>query len=286
MKILAYQPRIEPIKSVTERRAHVGRMIRILAERCRQTPGVGLILLPELATIDYSVESFEKLNELAEPLAGETFAAMASLARQTGWGISYGFPQVRNGRYFITQIVIGPSGQLLANYDKLHLAQFGASLEKNYFLRGDKLAVFEWNGFRLGIIICYDFRFSDLIKRLVETYQVDAILHPVAFTKDETYASWHPFVIARALEHQIYFLSVNRAGSDWGNSILCPPWVDGITMPLTMGESEEAHLFSLDKQSIHSARDMFPFRQDRLADYSILECKQPQVIERMGEANK
>lgn len=271
MKVLAYQPYIGPIKTAADRRAHVQRMIQFLEMKCLQSPDIDLILLPELATVEYSVESFENLAKLAEPLEGETLAMMASLAKRTGCAVSYGFPRMRNGRYHISQVVIAPSGQRLADYDKLHLAQFGASMEQNYFSPGDKLAVFEWGGLRLGIIICYDFRFSELIKRLVETYQVDAILHPVAFTKDETYASWRPFVIARALEHQIYFLSVNRAGRAWGNSILCPPWIDGEVMPLTMGEDEEALLFSLDKQHILSAREIYPFRKDRLADYSILE---------------
>ncbi len=271
MNILTYQPRIEQIKSDADRRAHVQRMARVLETRCRQEPDVGLILLPELTTIEYSAESFEKLAKLAEPWEGETFAAMASLAERTGWAICYGFPRLRNGRYHISQVVIAPSGQRLADYDKLHLAQFGAAIEKRYFSRGDSLAVFEWGGFRFGIIICYDFRFSDLIKRLVETYRVDAILHPVAFAKDGSFASWHHFVIARALEHQIYFLSANRAGPMWGNSILCPPWIDGEIMPLTMGEDEELHLFTLDKQSIQTARETYPFCKDRLTDYSILQ---------------
>ncbi|MCP4428282.1 MAG: carbon-nitrogen hydrolase family protein [Chloroflexi bacterium] len=270
MKILAYQPLIEQVKTAVDRRAHVRRMAQVLEPKCRQEADAGLILLPELATISYSAEAFANLGELAEPWEGETFATMASLAERTGWAVCYGFPRMENGRYHISQTVISPSGQRLADYDKLHLAQFGASMEQNYFTRGDKLAVFEWGGIRFGVIICYDFRFSDLIKRLVETYRVDAILHPVAFAKDETYASWHHFVITRALERQVYFLSVNQAGSMWGHSILCPPWIDGEIMPLVMGEGEEAHLFTLDKRSVRSAREIYPFRMDRLADYSIL----------------
>ena len=273
MKILAYQLTIERINSAVDKRAHVARMAQVLEARCSQEADAGLIVLPELTTISYSASSFANLGELAEPWGGETFATMAALAERTGWAICYGFPRVGNGRYYISQTVIGPSGQRLAAYDKLHLAQFGASIEQNYFTRGDKLAVFEWGGLRFGIIICYDFRFSDLIKRLVETYQVDAILHPVAFAKDETFASWHHFVVTRALEHQIYFLSVNQAGPMWGHSILCPPWIDGEMMPLVMGEGEEALFFELDRRIIQSAREIYPFRQDRLADYSILEIE-------------
>ncbi|MFQ5420933.1 MAG: carbon-nitrogen hydrolase family protein, partial [Anaerolineae bacterium] len=245
-------------------------MLQFLAAKCRQEADIGLILLPELATVEYSVESFEKLGELAEPLDGETFTAVSAFAQKMKCAVCYGWPRVENGRTFISQVVVGPSGDILADYDKLHLAQFGASMEPDYFSRGGKLAVFELQGIRFGIIICYDFRFSELIKTLVCTHQVDVILHPVAFAKDATFASWHHFVICRAMEYQIYFLSVNRAGEMWGGSILCPPWVDYQTQPIILGEQEEARLMTIDKQVIASVREMYPFRRDKLADYAIL----------------
>lgn len=270
MKILAYQPRIERIGSADERRAHVARMLRVLDDKCRQEPGISLILLPELSTVEYSTASFATLDQLAEPAAGETYAAVAEFARKWGCAVCYGYPQVSEGGYFISQQVVGAAGEPLARYDKLHLANFGASMEPDYFSRGGRLAVFELDGLRFGIIICYDFRFSDLTRVLVEQHHVDVILHPVAFTKDATFASWHPFVICRALEHQIYFLSVNRAGEAWGSSIMCPPWIDDEKQPLVLGEDEQLVVFQIDKRAIAAAREIYPFRADRLTDYSAL----------------
>ncbi len=270
MKILTYQPLITQVKSAAQKHAHVRNIVRFLEAACQQEPNIDLILLPELTTIEYSSDSFANLSELTEPLLGETFTEMAVLAKKVGCAVSYGFPQIKNGNYFISQAVVGPSGECVADYSKLHLAQFGASMEQDYFSRGSKLAVFEWEGVRFGIIICYDFRFSDLIKVLVNTHQVDVILHPVAFTKDGSFASWHHFVICRALEYQVYFLSINRAGEMWGHSILCPPWIDDRIHPTILSEKEEAHVFTIDKSEIRSAREIYPFRQDRLADYSVL----------------
>lgn len=271
MKILAYQPLITQVKSAAQKRAHVRNIVQFLEASCQQEPDIDLILLPELTTIEYSANSFANLSELTEPLLGETFTEMATLAKKVGCAVSYGFPQVKNGSYFISQAVVGPSGECVANYSKLHLAQFGASMEQEYFSRGSKLAVFEWEGVRFGIIICYDFRFSELIRVLVNTHQVDVILHPVAFTKDGSFASWHHFAICRALEYQVYFLSINRAGEMWGNSILCPPWIDDHVQPTILSEKEEAHLFIIDKNSIRAARETYPFRLDKLADYTALE---------------
>jgi predicted amidohydrolase len=270
MKILAYQPLIRQVRSVEDRRAHVRNMIRFLEAQCRREEDISLIILPELSTIEYASATFKRLSVLAEPLYGETFEAMAALAKRAGCAVSYGFPRVANGQYYISQAVVGTSGQCLTSYDKLHLAQFGASVERDYFSSGSKLGIFELDGFRFGIIICYDFRFSDLMKLLVNEHQVDAILHPVAFTRDSTFASWHPFVVCRALENQVFFLSLNRAGPAWGNSIFCPPWIEDRIKPVILGEKEEAHLFTLDKSAICSARETYPFREDRLADYAVL----------------
>ncbi len=270
LKILAYQPFITQIKSASDRQAHVRRMVQFLEARCSREANIALIILPELTTIEYSRQSFEKLPELAEPVHGETLTAVSALAKRIGAAVAYGIPRVDSGQYFISQVVVGPTGAILADYSKLHLAQFGASMERDYFSRGNKLAVFELQGIRFGIIICYDFRFSDLIKQLVDKHQVDVILHPVAFTKDSTFASWHHFVISRALEYQVYFLSINRAGKAWGSSILCPPWIDEQRKPITMGEGEEARVLPIDKQVIRSVRETYPFREDKLADYSIL----------------
>jgi len=271
LKILAYQPLITGINSAADRRSHVRNMVQKLELHCRQEPEIELILLPELATIEYSFTSFSKLVELAEPTEGDTFDMMSSLARRTGCAISYGFPHMHDGKYFISQVMLGPSGELLTKYSKLHLAQFGSSIEKEFFSIGDGLSVIELGGLRIGTIICYDFRFSELIRHLVVRHEVDAILHPVAFEKDGSYVSWHPFVIARALEYQIYFFSLNRAGKRYGNSILCPPWIDEQSKPLIMGEEEEICLFTLNKQEIHAARETYPFRKDMLANYSVLE---------------
>ena len=270
VKILAYQPLIGQVRSVEDRRTHVHNMARFLEAQCRQEGDINLIVLPELSTIKYASASFERLSVLAEPLYGDTFAEMAALAKRVDCAVSYGFPRVENGRYFISQVVIGASGQCLTYYDKLHLAQFGASEERDYFSGGNKLGIFELDGFRFGIIICYDFRFSDLIKLLVDAHQVDVILHPVAFTRDGTFESWRHFVVCRALENQVYYLSLNRAGRAWGNSIFCPPWVDEHTKPIILGQKEEARVFTIDKSVIRSVRETYPFRQDRLADYSTL----------------
>jgi nitrilase len=236
---------------------------------------VDLLLLPELATIDYSRPSFEKLPWLAEPLLGSSFERFSAMARRQNCAVSYGFPRTDGSNTFISQIVIDQSGDYLTHYDKIHLAQFGAAIEQEFFSPGDHLSVFTLGEFRLGLIICYDMRFPELSRLIVDRHDLDVILHPVAFTRDGTFESWPHFVIARAIENQVYFVSLNRAGEGWGGSIFCPPWVDANSKPAVMGEEEAWYIFSLDKQLLSSVRESYQFRGDRLESYSRLPTGRP-----------
>lgn len=270
VRILAFQPHIPRTRSPDERRAHVGALVHRLESASHRLGPVDLLVLPELTTVEYSIPSFDRLETLAEPLFGESFDAMATLSRRLGCAICFGMPREEDGHYFITQVVVGPDGQYLTHYDKIHLAQFGACSEKAYFTRGRRLGFFELGGVRLGIVICYDFRFPELIRRLVDSCGIDAVIHPVAFTRDGTYESWPHFVVCRALENQVYFLSVNRAGDHWGGSIFCPPWVDGQSDRITLGTEEVARSFDVEQETVAQVRANYPFRADRLPDYGAL----------------
>lgn len=274
MKILACQVSIPETRTLEDKDVHVRSLIKRIEQYCKNNEIPDLIVLPELSTIEYSLESFKRLDILGEDLNDFSFHCFSELAQKLNCHIAYGFPKKesrnKNGRYFITQSVISPDGKYVTHFDKLHIAQFGASEEKRYFSPGNKLGIFNINGCRAGIIICYDFRFPRLTSIMCEKFQLDLILHPVAFTRDATFESWHNFVITRALENQVYFLSLNRAGKDWGKSMFCPPWIDEITKPEIMGCKEEFRIFELDTGIIKQVRETYSFDKDRLKDYYIL----------------
>ena len=169
-------------------------------------------------------------------------------------------------------LVVGPDGQYVTHYDKIHLVSFGAPRETGYFTMGEKLGVFQVGDITVGITICYDFRFTDYISSLVRRHKIDLLLHPSAFTMDGTFASWHPFMITRALEHQIFFASINRAGEDWGRSIVCPPWIDDEVTPTIFGEQEEYRMLDVTQEQIQDSRKKYPLSEIRrsLSEYNKL----------------
>ena len=110
-------------------------------------------------------------------------------------------------------------------------------------------------------------RFGEYISQMVREYKLDAMLHPVAFARDGSFASWRNFVCTRALENQIYWLSLNRAGADWGKSIICPPWFEAEDELIEFGDSETFQVVTLDKEALKYSRETYPLTLDRLDDY-------------------
>ncbi|WP_281929197.1 carbon-nitrogen hydrolase family protein [Roseibium album] len=270
LTILACQIDVPPTVSVQDRDAHLANTVAKVRARLNGSVSVDLVVLPELSSIDYSREAFAGLNELAEPVDGASFGAWRQLAQEFKIYVSYGFARSGKGGPFISTGVVGPDGELVGYYDKLHLAQYGASMEKEYFHRGNHLFAFEVKGFRLAPIICYDIRIPELTRTLVVDQNVDVILHCGAYYRDESFHTWHAFATARALENQVFFLSLNRAGETYGNSLFCLPWQDEKTPPLSFAErSEDFQVISLDRKTLQKARRDYTFLKDRLEHYRI-----------------
>ncbi|MGB0388175.1 MAG: carbon-nitrogen hydrolase family protein [Ardenticatenaceae bacterium] len=270
LNVLGFQPTIPTVRSIAQRQAHVDAMIAKLETAVSEHDSIDLVLLPELATIEYSREAFDQLDVLAETRKGDSFERFAAFAKRAGCAVMYGFPRVEQNRTYISQNVINANGKWVTGFDKLHMAHFGFSMEKDYFSAGERIAVFELNGFRFGILICYDFRFPELMCLYAQQHAVDVLLHPVAFSRDESFPSWHHFAIVRALENHTYFLSLNRAGSFWGSSIFCPPWVDSVIRPKIFPTEESLVFYRLDKAQLATSRQMYPFAQDKLPAYDQL----------------
>lgn len=230
-----------------------------------------LVVQPELSSIDYSIPSFEQLDDLAETANGPSFEVFSQLAREFEVCMVYGIARKDNNDFYISQVAIDSKGELIGYFDKLHLADFGYSSEKNYFKPGDHLLVFEIKGIKIAPIICYDIRIPELTRTLALEHNVQLVLHCGAYGRDESFHSWHDFVVTRALENQLYILSLNRAGEKFGHSYFCPPWVDETTAGIKFPEFDEAYLaLSVDAWLVAQVRSRYSFLTDKHDDYSLL----------------
>lgn len=272
MRILACQIQIPTMNSRLQQLDYLQHLINKL-DGLLSDHNVDLILLPELATMEYSTLNFQQIDTFAEPLHGESYKLFAELCKKHSTAICYGLPRQEDGDTYISQVVIGRNGEYLTHYDKIHTAEYGDSSELKYFKRGEHLSVFELDGLKAGIIICYDMRFPELSRRLSREFEVDMILHPVAFAQDCSFHSWKQFVVSRALENQVYFISLNRGGDHFGHSIICPPWIDDSIQPTVLGEAEAFHVIEIDPQHTAQIRQDIPFRKDALECYQVLPVR-------------
>ncbi len=268
LRILACQIDVPVIATAEDRDRHLDRVTAKIRSRLRKRRH-DLVVLPELSSIDYSRACFDNLDNLSEPLDGPSLQRFGSLAREFGVTVVYGIPRRDAGACYISQVAVDSSGAPIGHFDKVHLAQYGASMEKDYFSRGDHLFVFRHKGITIAPIICYDIRMPELTRTLAIDHGVQLVLHCSAHARDESFYSWHQFVVCRAVENQVYFLSLNRAGTNYGNSIFCTPWIDenspGLRFPQT---AEKFETIEVDAGVIERARKTYPLLDDRVDDYS------------------
>eukprot|EP00753_Platysulcus_tardus_P007267 PLAT1501.1.p1 GENE.PLAT1501.1~~PLAT1501.1.p1 ORF type:complete len:282 (+),score=101.01 PLAT1501.1:44-889(+) len=225
-----------------------------------------LYVLPELTTVGYNPELLAKtVHSLAESIPGRSFRFFSDLAIRREAAICYGFPRARkDGGISICQAVVDKHGSLLIAYDKMHLCSFGVCSEKALFTPGTKPAVFSLCGVRIGLLICYDFRFPELARHLAWRRGVDVIVHASAFPRDGAHLSLHAFAATRALENGVYLLSVNRAGDFFGGSSAWPPWwnKEPELKPAVLGTKAAVLLMDVDSRLVERVRREIPFRVD------------------------
>ena len=147
LDILACQIDIPSMSSVAARDSHLDNVAtKIRTELAGHR--YDLVVLPELSSMEYSVDAFNKLEQLGETLDGQSYQVFSELAREFEVCIVYGIARKDNDNFFISQVAIDSKGNLIGHFDKLHIANFGYSYEKKYFNPGDHLLIFEIQGYK------------------------------------------------------------------------------------------------------------------------------------------
>ncbi len=143
--------------------------------------------------------------------------------------------RIGDGRVRPANLVFDPEGNLIARYDKIHLfdvkvadkqAQYS---ESNSFEAGTQPRCVETALGCIGLSICYDLRFAELYRVLVEM-GAQVLTVPSAFTQVTGAAHWEVLLRARAIENQCYVLAANQGGvhnasrETYGHSMIIDPW--------------------------------------------------------------
>jgi len=166
-----------------------------------------IIVLPELCTTGYFFLSREETAKAAEPADGPTARFFMEMARRHNAVVAAGFAERDGKRLFNSCLVVRPEAPA-GVYRKVHLFY----KEKRCFDPGDRgFFVIEDKArdLRLGIMICYDFRFPE-VARVLGLLRADLIACPSNLVTD----AWPEVVAARAIENKLYIAVANRAGRE------------------------------------------------------------------------
>ena len=185
-----------------------------------QDKDVRMAVFCEYGTTGYCTD----LLKIADPVPGYTSEGLVRIAKKHNIWISGGTAENVDGKIANTSLMISPEKGLVAKYRKIH--PFGD--EKNSIVYGDKPVVIDTEIGKVGMTICYDFIFPELVRGLA-LKGAEIILNSTFWFADDISgpAGWGPeqalsLARIRALENNVYVAMACRTGEElapWGGKV-------------------------------------------------------------------
>ncbi|MBO9705303.1 MAG: nitrilase, partial [Arthrobacter sp.] len=174
-----------------------------------------LLITPELFPVGYAPRAVR--GGLDPALLPGLAQELGDIARSAGLALLASLPEVEPAapgsdpaadRWYISATLFGPDGAELSHYRKVHL--FGAE-EQEVFTPGDQpAAVVDFEGLRLGTVICYDVEFPETV-RAAALRGVDVLMVPTALGSGYSQVPQR-LIPTRAMENHLYLAYVNHTG--------------------------------------------------------------------------
>jgi predicted amidohydrolase len=224
--------------------------LRRLDEACATAAArqAEVLVTPEMFISGYGLTPGQVLR-LAEDPGGPTEAAVADIARRHGLAIVYGHPErAPGGRAYNAAALVGRDGVIRGRHRKAHL--FGDVDRALFAPNAEPPAAFDFDGARVGLLICYDVEFPEAVRHLA----VDgarAVLVPTANMTGYEHVQ-RLLVPARACENGCGVAYANYCGADevfdyGGLSVICGP--EGEVLASASAASEELVIADLPRRS-------------------------------------
>ncbi|GAB3121271.1 carbon-nitrogen hydrolase family protein [Glaciibacter psychrotolerans] len=248
--VAQFQPGIDEVENLVTMR----RLAGVARDR-----GARLVVFPE-----YSAYFEPALGpgcvQAAQPLDGSFVQALAALAEELQLCVVAGMlEQVADAtRFSNTLVAVSPTGELVARYRKLHLYDAFGDTESKWVVAGEieQPETFDVDGLTIGLQTCYDIRFPEVTRRLVDA-GADVVLVPAEWVRGPLKEHhWRTLVTARALENTIYVAAADHAPPvGVGNSMVVDPM--GVEL-VTIGETTDVAIAWVSRERINAVRAINP----------------------------
>jgi predicted amidohydrolase len=218
------------LNSTNEKARNLGAAERLV--RAAAADGAELVALPEKWNL---LAAGEELIAGAEALDGPCLTAARGWASELGIHLLAGSVSERGpgSKAFNTSVLIGPDGEDLATYRKIHMFDVDvggvAYRESAHEEPGEEIVTAPLADAAVGLSICYDLRFPELF-RILAVRGARIFTIPSAFTLATGRDHWEVLLRARAIENQAFVLAPNQVGeapphfSSSGRSTIVDPW--------------------------------------------------------------
>ncbi|WMT92574.1 carbon-nitrogen hydrolase family protein [Pelagibacterium sp. H642] len=235
-----------------------------------------LIVLPE--HFDWSGGTPAQKLEAADSVpGGQAYTMLSRFAAEHRVWIHAGSILEKipdSGKIYNTTVVFNETGGEVGRYRKLHLFDITTPAGRSYgesetVAPGSGVFVYDYMGFRIGCVICYDLRFSNLFWQLAHL-GADVLVLPAAFTVETGRDHWEVLCRSRAIEFQSYFLACGQwgpyraAGGEtrecFGDTLVCDPWGQIIARA---NDGEAIVVAELDPERVQKVRALIPMQAHR-----------------------
>jgi predicted amidohydrolase len=255
--LVQMQPKLSEVQD------NLSRMVE-LVEEIGGKEKVDLILFPELATTGY--ECGVRFTEMAETVPGPSVGLLSKRAQDFQTHIAFGMVERKRVESVIydAAVLIGPDGELLDKYHKIHLR----GEERLAFRGGFRYPVMQTEQGMIGLMLGWDLAFPE-VARSYALAGAD-LLCVLADWEQEHMAEWDAYLTARAFENAIFVAGVNRVGSEptytfgGGSKVVGPT---GQVYAAIAGAEESYSIAHIDLDAVRQYRE----------ESQIFQCRHPQT---------
>ncbi len=229
-------------------------MVKFVDKICSEQK-VDLIVFPELATTGYELGL--QFTDVAERVPGHAVNLLAQRAADYSTHIVFGLVSKERVESILynAAVVIGPDGELLGEYRKLHLP----GEERLAFRPGYRLPVFEGSFGLIGVLLGWDLAFPEAARSLaLDGAEILCVCanwsHPPAQPDDLYRQEWRTYVQARALENAFFTVASNRIGEEYSYHFFGESMVVGPRGEVYASIDEEIEGYALTTVDLEAVR--------------------------------
>ena len=236
-----------------------------------------IVILPEMFSCPYITSNFPIY---AEEEGDYSYNFLSNIAKENNiYLVAGSIPEIDNNKIYNTSYVFNRYGEKIGKHRKVHLFDIDIKgkqtfKESDTLNAGDEVTVFDTEFGKIGLCICYDFRFPELT-RLMVNKGAKAIIVPASFNMTTGPAHWHVMFRSRAIDNQVYTIGCSPARDynssyiSYGHSLIVSPFGEIL---YELDDKEDTMTYTIDLDYVDKVREQLPLLYHRRNDlYKLIE---------------